>query len=148
MNSKNNVTDNGELLNTFNENMSKRVPIQAALTRPLVEVVGKCFLLLSGSTEMIPESNESDNMIPRAVYQVRIIDKNTQLSIGTVLTIKIKNSRSIINEQQNQALLLGQEKNKVVAFDDLSHWYFNNAEGLSASNIRILDLTPQDAMKL
>lgn len=142
------VTNNGELLTTFNETKSKRVPIQTALTRPLVEAIGKCFLLISGSTEMISESNESDNIIPRAVYQVRIIGKNTQLPIGTILTVKIKNSRSILNEQQNQALLLGQEDNKVVAFDDLSHWYFNNTEGLSASNIRVLDLTPQDAMKL
>ncbi|PAB50509.1 hypothetical protein [Lactobacillus johnsonii] len=148
MNTTRNVTDNGELLTTFNESKSKRVPIQTALTRPLVEVVGKCFLLINGFTEMISESNDSDNVIPRAVYQVRTIGKNIQLPIGTVLTVKIKNSKSILNEQQNQALLLGQEKNKVVAFDELSHWYFNNTEGLSASNIRILDIAPQDAMKL
>lgn len=148
MNTTRNVTDNGELLTTFNESKSKRVPIQTALTRPLVEVVGKCFLLINGFTEMISESNDSDNVIPRAVYQVRTIGKNIQLPIGTVLTVKIKNSKSILSEQQNQALLLGQEKNKVVAFDELSHWYFNNTEGLSASNIRILDIAPQDAMKL
>ncbi|MCZ3580528.1 hypothetical protein QP423_05350 [Lactobacillus jensenii] len=148
MNTTRNVTDNGELLTSFNESKSKRVPIQTALTRPLVEVVGKCFLLINGFTEMISESNDSDNVIPRAVYQVRTIGKNIQLPIGTVLTVKIKNSKSILNEQQNQALLLGQEKNKVVAFDELSHWYFNNTEGLSASNIRILDIAPQDAMKL
>ena len=148
MNTTRNVTDNGELLTSFNESKSKRVPIQTALTRPLVEVVGKCFLLINGFTEMISESNDSDNVIPRAVYQVRTIGKNIQLPIGTVLTVKIKNSKSILNEQQNQALLLGQEKNKVVAFDELSHWYFNNTEGLSASNIRILDIAPQYAMKL
>lgn len=112
MNTTRNVTDNGELLTSFNESKSKRVPIQTALTRPLVEVVGKCFLLINGFTEMISESNDSDNVIPRAVYQVRTIGKNIQLPIGTVLTVKIKNSKSILNEQQNQALLLGQEKIK------------------------------------
>lgn len=142
------TTENGELLSTFLENTNKRMPIQTALTRPLGDVIGKCFLLLAGSTEMISESNGSKNMIPRAVYSVRVISQNTRLAIGTVLQIKIKNSESILNEKQNQNLLLGQEKSKIVAFDDLSHWNFNNTEGLSASNIRILDITPQEAMKL
>lgn len=143
-----NVTQNGELLSTFVQNGSKRMPIQTALTRPLVEAIGKCFLLLSGSTEMIPELNDDKKMIPRAVYEVRVINQNTRLAIGTVLQIKIKNSESILSKQQNQNLLLGTEKSKVVAFDDISHWTFNNTEGLSASNIRILDITPQEAMKL
>lgn len=142
------VTKNGELLSTFLENNSKRMPIQMALTRPLPEAIGKCFLLLGGSTEMIPESNDSKKMISRAVYEVRIINKKTRLAIGTVLQIKIKNSESILSKEQNQALLLGLEKSKVVAFDDLSHWSFSNTEGLSASKIRILDLTPEEAMKL
>lgn len=124
------------------------MPVQAALTRPLAEAIGKCFLLLGGSTEMIPESNDDKKMIPRAIYEVRIINQNTRLAIGTVLQIKIKNSKSILTEEQNQNLLLGIEKSKVVAFDDLSHWNFNNTEGLSATNIRILDLNPQEAMKL
>ncbi len=142
------VTKNGELLSTFVENGSKRMPIQTALTRPLVEGIGNCFLLLSGSTEMIPESNDGEKMIPRAIYEVRVINQNTCLAIGTVLQIKIKNSKSILSKEQNQNLLLGLEKSKVVAFDDLSHWSFNNTEGLSATNIRVLDLTPQDAMRL
>ncbi len=141
-----NVTNNGELLSTFTKNNSKRMPIQVALTRPLVEAIGKCFLLLNGTTEMIQEKDES--VIPRAVYQVRIICNNTRLPIGTVLTIKIKNSKSIISQEQNQAILFGQEQNKVVAFDELSHWSFNNTEGLSATNIRILDIDPTAAMKL
>ena len=143
-----NVTKDGELLSTFLESNSKRTPIQTALTRPLIEAIGKCFLLLSGSTEMIPEANDDKKMIPRAIYEVRIISQNTLLPIGTVLTVKIKNSKSILNDQQNQALLFGQETNKIVVFDDLSHWSFNNTEGLSASNIRILDVTPQEAMNL
>ena len=45
-------------------------------------------------------------------------------------------------------MLLGVDKSKIVAFDDLSHWNFNNIEGLSASNIRELDITAQEAMKM
>lgn len=144
----NNITKQGELLSTFNESTSKRTPIQAALTRPLIEAVGKCFLLLSGETEEIQDSNDDSKVIPRAVYKVRVISSNTRLPIGAVLTVKIKGSKSVINDDENKKLLLGLEKNKVVAFDDLSHWNFNGSEGLSASGIRTLEVTPQEAMRL
>lgn len=143
-----NITSQGEVLTTFKENNSKKTPIQSALTRPLVEVVGKCFLLLSGTTEEIQDSNDESKVVPRAVYEVRVISSNTKLPIGTVLTIKVKGAESIVNVDENKKLLLGLEKNKVVAFDDLSHWNFNGSEGLSASGIRTLEVTPQEAMRL
>lgn len=143
-----NVTKQGEVLSTFNESSSKRTPIQSALTRPLVEAVGKCFLLLSGTTEEVQDSNDETKTIPRAVYEVRVISSKTRLPIGTVLTVKIKGSKSVITEEENKKLLLGLEKNKVVAFDDLSHWNFNGNEGLSASGMRVLEVSPQEAMNL
>lgn len=142
------VTKNGELLTTFKESNSRKTPIQSALTRPLVEAVGKCFLLLSGTTEEIQDPNDESKTLLRAVYEVRVISSDTKLPIGTVLTIKVKGSPSIVNEEENKKLLLGLEKNKVVAFDELSHWNFNNSEGLSASSIRILEVTPQETMRL
>ena len=57
-----NVTKQGEVLSTFNESSSKRTPIQSALTRPLVEAVGKCFLLLSGTTEEVQDSNDETRL--------------------------------------------------------------------------------------
>ena len=143
-----NVTKQGEVLSTFNESSSKRTPIQSELTRPLVEAVGKCFLLLSGTTEEVQDSNDETKTIPRAVYEVRVISSKTRLPIGTVLTVKIKGSKSVITEEENKKLLLGLEKNKVVAFDDLSHWNFNGNEGLSASGMRVLEVSPQEAMNL
>ena len=143
-----NVTKQGEVLSTFNESSSKRTPIQSALTRPLIEAVGKCFLLLSGTTEEVQDSNDETKTIPRAVYEVRVISSKTRLPIGTVLTVKIKGSKSVITEEENKKLLLGLEKNKVVAFDDLSHWNFNGNEGLSASGMRVLEVSPQEAMNL
>ena len=63
----NNVTKQGELLTTFNESSSKRTPIQSALTRPLVEAVGKC-----GTTEEVHDQNDENKTIPCAVYEVRV----------------------------------------------------------------------------
>lgn len=143
-----NVTKQGEVLSTFNESSSKRTPIQSALTRPLVEAIGKCFLLLSGATEEVQDPNDESKTIPRAVYEVRVISSKTRLPIGTVLTVKIKGGKSVITDEENKKLLLGLEKNKVVAFDDLSHWNFNGNEGLSASGMRVLEVSPQEAMNL
>lgn len=143
-----NVTKQGEVLSTFNESSSKRTPIQSALTRPLVEAIGKCFLLLSGTTEEVQDPNDESKTIPRAVYEVRVISSKTRLPIGTVLTVKIKGGKSVITDEENKKLLLGLEKNKVVAFDDLSHWHFNGNEGLSASGMRVLEVSPQEAMNL
>ncbi len=143
-----NTTKQGELLSTFNESNSKRTPVQSALTRPLEEAIGKCFLLLSGTTEEVQDSNDESKTIPRAVYEVRVISSKTRLPIGTVLTVKIKGSEGVVTDEENKKLLLGLAKNKVVAFDDLSHWNFNGNEGLSASGMRVLEVSPQEAMNL
>ena len=62
--------------------------------------------------------------------------------------MKVKGSTSVITNDENKKLLLGLAKNKVVAFDDLSHWNFNGNEGLSASGMRVLEVSPQEAMNL
>ena len=78
-----NVTKQGEVLSTFNESSSKRTPIQSALTRPLVEAIGKCFLLLSGTTEEVQDPNDESKTIPRAVYAVSY----THLTLPTILLV-------------------------------------------------------------
>lgn len=142
------TTKNSELLSTFKDSNNKRMPIQTALTRPLYEAIGQCFLLLNETTEEIPDSSDETKVIPRAVYEVRVVSSTSKLNIGTVLIVKIKGKSSILTEEENRKMLLGVDKSKIVAFDDLSHWNFNNIEGLSASNIRELDITAQEAMKM
>lgn len=148
MNQEKLITKNGEELTTFNESTSKRTPIQTALTLPLVSAVGKCFLLISGNTEEVQDPNDESKTIPRAVYVVRVVSQNTKLPVGTMLTVKVKGAKSIITDDENKKMMLGVAKSKVVAFDELSHWMFNGNEGLSASGIRTLDVSPEEAMKL
>lgn len=106
-----NTTKQGELLSTFNESNSKRTPIQSALTRPLEEAIGKCFLLLSGTTEEVQDSNDESKTIPRAVYKVRVVSSNTRLAIGTVLTVKVKGSKSVITDDENKKFLFPELSN-------------------------------------
>lgn len=141
------ATKNDEELSTFNERQNKRTPIQNALTRRLDEAIGKAFLVVDGKTETVQDPNDSSQTIPRAVYHVRVISDRVRLSLGTILTVKIKGKKCILSKDDERKMLLG-VSHKVVAFDGLSHWVFNGNEGLSATDIRILDIKPEAAMKL
>lgn len=125
---------------------SKSTPIQSALQLPLAYATGKLFALVSGRTEEVADYDDPSKVSTRAVYEVRVISKNARLPLGTILEIKIKDSQSLLSDEDNVNLLLGVTQQPVVAFDQLSHWVMNRREGLSASGIRILKINVQEAM--
>ena len=86
-----NTTKQGELLSTFNDNSSKRTPIQSALTRPLIEAVGKCFLLLSGTTEEVQDSNDETKTIPMAIDPANINVLHPNAKALVVFPFKLSN---------------------------------------------------------
>lgn len=125
---------------------SKSTPIQAALQQPLAFAIGKLFALVSGRTEEVVDYDDPNKISKRAVYEVRVISQKAKLPLGTILEIKIKDSQSILSEEDNVNLLLGSAQQPVVAFDQLSHWVMGRREGLSASDIRVLKISVQEAM--
>ena len=68
----NNITKQGELLPNLDENNTKRIPIQLALTWSLEEAVGKSFLPLSGTTEEVQDLSDEIKTISW-VYGVWVI---------------------------------------------------------------------------
>lgn len=125
---------------------SKSTPIQSVLQLPLAYATGKLFALVSGRNEKVADYDDPNKVSTRAIYEVRVISKKAKLPLGTILEIKIKDSQSILTEEDNVNLLLGVAQQPVVAFDQLSHWVMNRREGLSASGIRILKMGVQEAM--
>lgn len=139
-------TSNGELLSTFRGGNSSN-PIQGYYESILPDVIGRVFLLNGGHTEQV-EDTANNSITNRAVYEVRVISKNARLPLGTNLTIKIKGAESILTDEDNANILLGTQT-LVVAFDNINHWLVNgNREGLSASEMRVLDINPSEAMEL
>lgn len=109
------------------------------LTKPLKDAVGEAFKLTSGSTEIAQDKEGNVITVPRAVYKVTTLNSNL-LPVNTELTVKIKGIKCILTKQDNMKLLFNQ-KLVTVAFDNLSFWTFSGNEGLSASAIRVLELS-------
>lgn len=128
---------------------NRRLPITSARQRNLQSVIGNVFKVISGRTETVEnrEKNGKTTTLPRAVYECQTLNSK-YLPLGTQLTIKIKGAQCALGPEENQALLLG--KVLIVAFDDLNHWSMpaNGLEGLSASNMRALNISLENAVQV
>lgn len=134
-------------LSTFvDNNGSSRTPVQNAMLLPLKEVIGDLFSLVAADSEQIQDFNDPNKVTDRAVYSVRTLSNKSKLPIGSLLTIKVKDSKSAFTDEENTALLLGTAA-IVVSFDELSHWSMSGNEGLSAKGIHKVNLTLQEAVK-
>lgn len=138
-----------ETLSTFVDiTVSRSTPIQAALQLPLVQAIGTVFKLEAGETEIVSDYKNPQKKSKRAVYTVRVLSQKVALPLGTILKVRIKDRDSIIAKEDNEKLLMGTVKAPIVAFDKLNHWFMNGQEGLSASNIRVLDIPVEKAIQL
>lgn len=124
--------------------LNKRTPVQNVLQKPLKVATGDLFKLVSGTNEMVKTKDGADEN--RAVYKVQPLN-SALLPISTELEVKIKGTNCIVDEKDNVDLMLG-TRIVVVAFDNLSHWVFNGAEGLNASGIRVLQLDRDQVVKI
>lgn len=124
---------------------SSRTPVLNAMMLPLKSVIGDLFALVSATTEEVQDFNDPEKVTNRAVYTVRTLTNKSKLPLGSILTVKIKDSESIFSEKDNAALLLG-ASSIVVSFDDLAHWNMNGVEGLSAQAIHRAKISLQEAV--
>lgn len=123
---------------------SSRLPLTSKLLRPIVYVTGDLFKLVSSRTEQVV--NKEGAQVPRAVYIVQVLNRK-QLDIGTTLIVKVKGAENVFSEKDNVALLEG-KNSLVVVFDNIRLWQLGSSEGLTADNIRILDITPTQAISI
>lgn len=121
---------------------SSRLPITTALLRPVVYATGDIFRLIGVSNEQVKDRD--GNIVPRASYKVQTLNSQG-LTLGTMITIKIKGETSALNDEDNIALLEGKLVS-VVAFDNVRHWQIGNSEGLTADAIRPLNISPANAI--
>lgn len=130
--------------------VSRRMPITAARQRTLQSTIGNVFKVVGGYTEFVESRNDNgeSKKVPRAVYDCQTLNSG-YLPLGTQLTVKIKGVGSVLNNEQNQALLLGSGV-MVVAFDDLNQWSIPSSgmEGLSASGMRVLNISLEQALQV
>lgn len=140
-------SSNKELSTEVESRKSKNTPIQSLRMGALLPIIGRVFVLQGGYIDKSPDFNNKDKTNVSAIHEVVVTSKNAKLPLGTRLQVKIKGGELLEVEEDSTGFLLGTIR-IVVAFDNLSHWTFNGKEGLNAENIRILGITPEEAMKL
>jgi len=124
--------------------LPKATPISNALQKPLKLATGSIFKVLSGSTEAAKDSNGDD--IVAAIFRVPSLYSKL-LPLSTEFEVKVKGQECMFKEEDNVEIMFN-SKMVIVAFDDLSHWSFNGREGLSATGVRVLNLTNDQIMKI
>ena len=125
---------------------SRHMPVGNCLNELLSQVTGTVFKLEGGSTEQVQDPNNEDKQIDRAVYDVQTLNSKL-LPLGTKLQIKIKGEKCILSEEDMMNLVFNKTLVTVV-FDEIQRWSFNSQEGLNATGIHFLQLTPEQIMSL
>ncbi|UNL59417.1 MULTISPECIES: hypothetical protein [Lactobacillus] len=128
--------------------LNSHTPVDSARKRPLEEVVGNIFKLISSKTETVNEQDKGGKVhqIPRSVYEVQCVN-GPLISDSQTLTVKIKGEESILTEEQHLKLKFN-EGVIIVTFEELNHWVFSGNEGLSASGVHLKEVTSQQFKQL
>lgn len=128
---------------------SKSTPILSKRleSAPVLSVIGRVFILQGGHINKSQDYKDKNKVNSSAIHEVAVISKKARLPLATRLQVKIKEGDLLEEEKDIAGLLLG-TKHVVVAFDEINHWIYNGNEGLSAKKIRVLDMTPEEAMKI
>lgn len=126
---------------------SKNTPIQSSLDAQLPKAVGKFFTLIGAEYQSTPDYDDSTKINHSTIYKVRVTSKHAWLNLGTELTVKIKEQKPVISEEELDDLMFGENSKPIVlAFDELAYYHFSNGESLNASNARKLNLSPKEVM--
>lgn len=135
-------------VSTFAEvRQSKSAPVQSTLDKHLPEAVGPLFVLMGAEYESTPDYNDPDKINHATVYSVRAASKKAWLSKET-LTIKVKEQKPIVSDDELEQIMFGERKPIVLAFDDLAHYHFGTGESINASNVRRVNISPREAMNV
>ncbi|WEV51163.1 hypothetical protein OZX69_00090 [Lactobacillus sp. ESL0731] len=122
--------------------LSKRLESASVLS-----VIGKVFILQGGYIDKSQDFKDKSKINTSAIHEVAVISKNAKLPLATRLQVKVKEGDLLKEEKDAASLLLG-VKHVVVAFDEINHWIYNGKEGLNAKSVRVLNMTPEEAMKI
>ena len=100
---------------------SKTAPVQAMLDKELPNVIGSSFSLVAVDEQTSTDSNTGE-VKNSTVYTVRVITK-TAKAFRDLIQIKVKNSHSIVKDEELDKLMMQVAKPIVLRFDGIAHYY-------------------------
>ncbi|CAM2911631.1 MULTISPECIES: hypothetical protein [Lactobacillus] len=128
-----------------NVRISKTQPIQNLMDADLRRYTGD-LLQLDGIEKQVTPDRDTGEVRTASLYTVKVVQKKARAKLGTLLTIKVKNSAPIIDPDEfaeNQ--LEDNAKKVVVRFDGLAHYAFIGGESLNANRIEVVPITVKEA---
>lgn len=127
---------------------SKTQPIQSLMDADLYEYTGD-LLELDGLERQESVDKDSGEVHVASLYTVKIIQKKAKATLGSLLTIKVKNSEPILDPvkfAENQ--LDDNAKKIVVRFDNLAHYTYIGGESINSSKAEIVPISVKEASRL
>lgn len=124
---------------------SKAQPIQNLMDADLRRYTGD-LLQLDGIEKQVTADRDTGEVRTASLYTVKVVQKKARAKLGTLLTVKVKNSAPIIDPDEfaeNQ--LEDNAKKIVVRFDGLAHYAFIGGESLNANGIEVVPITTKEA---
>lgn len=124
---------------------SKTQPIQSLMDADLYRYTGD-LLQLDGIEQQETADRQTGEVHLATLYTVKVIQKKAIAKLGTLLTIKVKNAKPILDPDRfSEDQLDDNAKKIVVRFDDLAHYSFIGGESLNASQIEIVPISTKEA---
>lgn len=137
-----------KLGSTFaNVRENKNTPVQVLMNKELPALIGSYYVLVSAEYQETTD-NDSGDVHTATVYVVKTISKKSKAKVGTLLTIKVKDSKPIISDNELNSIMLGEAKPIVVRFKDIAHYAYIGGESLNATKAEKVNISPIEASKL
>ena len=117
------------------------------MNKELPALIGSYYVLVSAEYQETTD-NDSGDVHTATVYVVKTISKKSKAKVGTLLTIKVKDSKPIISDNELTSIMLGEAKPIVVRFKDIAHYAYIGGESLNATKAEKVNISPIEASKL
>lgn len=126
---------------------NKATPVQNLMNMNLEKTIGTLFKF-DGVEKQEIKDKDTGEITVNSLYSVKTLSKKAKAKVGTMLIIKVKDSKPLFDDEKLDRMLLeSNPKPIIVRFDDLAHYAFIGGESLNASKIEQVSISPMEASK-
>lgn len=127
---------------------SKTAPVQTVMDEELPHLIGTLYLL-DGVDNQETTDSETGEVHTNVLYTVKVIQRKAKAKLGTLITIKVKDSKPIVDQDRlMENLLNNSAKDLIVKFTDIAHYSFIGGEAVNASSASLVKISIKEASDL
>ena len=127
---------------------NKNSPVQTLMDEELPRFIGNLFLLDAVEEQEVTDADTGEVRI-NSLYTVKTLQQNVKAKLGTLITIKVKDAKPIVNQNKlMENILDGSGKTLIIRFTDIAHYSFIGGEAINAKSANLVNITVKEASKL